>query len=181
MKIRFVALTILASAAFAAPAHAQFLENVARDYCINNQWPYPYVCWDRESVRTPFAIMADNGWRRQNLLSEHHFKDDQQLNDAGKQLVHWVLTQAPAERRTLLVREGDSPQKTASRMAAVEQYAAKSIPGGARPVIQTTTIAPAGYPAGWPHAQDQTLNRQFPAPRMPAYLPDTVKTTVQEN
>ena len=43
--------------------------------------------------------MVANGWRRQNLLSDYHFNEENpQLNLAGETKVHYILTQMPPNR-----------------------------------------------------------------------------------
>ena len=59
--------------------------NIKRGYHRNEAWPFPFFCPDRASVREPFRIMVDNGWRRQNLLGEHHFNaETNRLTTAGE-------------------------------------------------------------------------------------------------
>ena len=56
-----------------------------RDYHRNQCWPEPFIAGDRQAVKVPFEIMADNAWQRQLLLSDYHFVDGTtELNDAGK-------------------------------------------------------------------------------------------------
>ena len=45
-------------------------QRFGRDYHRNFCWPEPFVAGDRAAVITPFQIMADNAWERQNLLSD---------------------------------------------------------------------------------------------------------------
>ena len=55
------------------------------DYHRNHCWPEPFIPGDRASVNMPFVIMADNGWKRQNLLTHYHFVDGgTKLNQAGQ-------------------------------------------------------------------------------------------------
>src|SRR5262245_26550816 len=85
-------------------------------YHANAQWPWPYVCPDRIAVQEPFAIMVNNGWRRQNLLGAHHFiPETNQLNAAGQLRVQWIMTQAPPDRRGIYVERALDTRVNASR------------------------------------------------------------------
>ncbi len=145
-----------------------FLESIAQDYAQRNQWPFPYVCADREAVRAPFAIMVHNGWRRQNLLCEEHFKEGTaELTDAGRLKIQRIMTEVPAPHRTIYVRRADSPETTAARIQAVQELAAKFSPDGTPAVVQETTVAPAG----WSAERLDSINRKFhaavPVPQLP--------------
>jgi hypothetical protein len=169
MKVRLDVLFMvgLLGLLLAAPARAQCLERVVQsvvsDFRQANQWPYPYLGEDRQAVPAPFAIMVENGWRRQNLLADHHFKNEtDELNAAGEKMVRWILNEAPAQHRAIFVRRGDTVNATKSRLAAVEKFAAKASYDGTVPPITETTIRPAGYPADWPNAKDVTISRKWP-------------------
>ena len=74
------------------PAEANWLTEfahcIARDTKRRNCWPKPFVCPDRTDVRGPLALMVSNGWRRQNMLGDHHFVDEQTaLTEAGPDTV----------------------------------------------------------------------------------------------
>ncbi len=151
-----------------------FLEGIVDDFCRHNQWPHPYVCWDRQAIQAPFAAMIHNGWRRQNLLADHHFKDKSgQLTEAGESTVRWLVTEAPAQHRTIYVRRAATPELTSARLDAVQQFAAKVAPDGAAPQVLETHVSPAGYPAAWPPAKGGSVGRTFPV-SVPTkiYLPE---------
>lgn len=169
MKVRLDVLLMvgLLGLILAAPARAQCLERVVQsvvsDFRQANQWPYPYVCEDRLAVPAPFAVMVENGWRRQNLLADHHFKNDTgELNAAGEKMVRWIVNEAPTQHRAIFVRRADTVNTTKSRLAAVEKFAAKASYDGTVPPIAETSIRPAGYPADWPNAKDATISRKWP-------------------
>jgi hypothetical protein len=183
MKVRLDVLIVVALAGtlLAAPARAQCLEkavqSVVSDFRQANLWPYPYVCADREAVPPSFAIMVQNGWRRQNLLAEQHFKSDGgELNAAGEKMVRWIVNEAPTQHRAIFVRRTETPEGTKARLAAVEQFAAKVSMDGTVPSILETNIRSAGYPADWPNAKDSTISRKWPI-NVPnnIYLPEPNK------
>ena len=66
-------------------------------------------------------LMADNGWRRQNLLCDYHFSDDgQELTSAGQSRLQWIASQAPSNRRVVFVQQGPAPQLTSNRLDTVQ-------------------------------------------------------------
>jgi hypothetical protein len=128
------------------------VKNTARyikaGYHRNAVWPWPYFCPDRAAVREPFAIMVDNGWRRQNLLGPHHFDPEQNaLTTAGELKVRWIMTQAPPDRRSIFVERSIDSAVTAERIAAAERYAAQVAIDGQTPQVGDTHLVSEGRPA----------------------------------
>jgi len=145
-----------------------FLESIAQDYAERNHWPMPYVCPDREAVRAPFALMVHNGWRRQNMLCDEHFKEGTaELTEAGRLKVQRIMTEVPAPHRTIYVRRAESPEVTAARIQAVYDLAAKFSPDGSPPVVQETTVAPAGWSAERVDAVTRKFQTAVPVPQLP--------------
>jgi uncharacterized membrane protein YgcG len=160
-------LVITTGLAFAPPVEGQLLEQYALTFQRVNKWPQPWICPDRESVRAPMAVMAANGWRRQNMLTDFHFNDNNEVTEAGELLVRWVLTEAPRARRVIYVHCGTTTQDTATRIAAVAKAAQKVSPGQPLPPILETNISDAG----WPAREVEIITRRFyattPDPRLP--------------
>ena len=134
----------------------------------NLMWPNQYIQPSRRGICSAFATMADNGWRRNNLLGEYHFegKDRQELSEAGRRKAAWVLTQAPSNRRTIYVERAGNVDGTAERVAAVQDYAANMSPSAAVDV-QETHLRNEGHPAG---AVDAVFTG-FSANQLPPVLP----------
>src|SRR3990172_3467854 len=112
--------------AVATPAKAQWFSNfwdgVNRDCMRNKMWPEPFLQADRKATIAPFGVMVANGWRRQNLLSDYHFNEENpQLNLSGETKVHYILTQMPPQRRTIFVQRGPTPDVTAARIRMVNR------------------------------------------------------------
>jgi hypothetical protein len=165
---------VLAGMALAESAQAQVLEkfvnSCARDCKRNNCWPEPFVRTDRAAVRLPFDMMVQRGWQQQNLLSGLHFKDKgAELNEAGQAKIHWILTDAPRQHRTIFVQMADSPDQTAARVAAVQEVAGRvAINTDQMPMV----VAVAGSAPGWSAERADAVGRKFqtsmPAPVLPA-------------
>jgi hypothetical protein len=145
-----------------------FFEQFAADFAERNAWPYPYVCPDREAVRAPFAIMVQNGWRRQNMLTDAHFKDQgAELTDAGKLKIQWILTGVPSPHRTIFVHRADTPELTEARIRSVQQLASKGSPDGSVPAVLESTVSPAGWPADKADAVSRKFHTALPLPQLP--------------
>jgi len=160
----------------ATPARADFLEqfihNVIRDTKRNNCWPKPFLYPDRQAARVPFVLMVNNGWRRQNMLGDYHFRQDNgKLSESGRLKVQWILTEAPRHHRTIYVHRASSPEETATRMAVVRaQVFALVGTHGEPPAIVESSVSPAG----WPAERVDSIGRKFlstaPDPRLPTQV-----------
>ena len=138
-------------------------------YCANNHWPRYYVPPARCAVNSAYAVMINNGWRRQNLLGDYHFEPGtNQLTQAGKLKAKWVLTQAPEERRTIYVERGDSESTTASRIAAVHSWAGNQSSIAEPIMVNDTHLVSEGHPAGAVDNVFVGFQTNQPAPILPA-------------
>ena len=183
MMARFVQLAVLVaiSLAWITPARAgwiacvvdgtkAFCRSVARDTKRRNCWPEPFLRPDRHAARAPLAVMVSNGWRRQNLLADHHFIDQGgKLTEAGRMKIRWILTEAPQQHRTIYVHRAGDPQVTSARIDDVQQLAAQLVPEGALPLVLETSIPVRG----WPAARADMIGRKFEASTPEPRLPET--------
>ncbi len=143
-------------------------ELIGKDFCRRNSWPYPHICQDIASVRSPLVVQVANGWERQNLLADHYFDPiTQQLNEAGRRKVQWILLDAPEERRIVFVHRTISVDETNQRVAAVRNYMAELGPGAPTASVVVSTIPADGTSA----ARVDWVNRKFitvlPEPKLP--------------
>jgi hypothetical protein len=142
---------------------------VRSGYHENRLWPWPYICPDRAAVREPFAMMVDNGWRRQNLLGPHHFDPATgKLTTAGELKVHWIMTQAPPDRRQIFVERSLESSVTASRLDAAREYAARVAADGRTPLVNDTHLVSEGRPAATVDAVYTRFNESMQPPVLPA-------------
>jgi hypothetical protein len=142
---------------------------VRSGYHANKIWPWPYICPDRAAVREPFALMVDNGWRRQNLLGPHHFDPlSGQLTTAGELKVHWIMTQAPLDRRQIFVERSLDSAVTAGRVDAAREYAARVASDGRTPMVSDTNLVSEGRPASTVDAVYTRFNESMQPPVLPA-------------
>jgi hypothetical protein len=177
-----IAATLIAGAACAQPcgcgqgcsssqAYApSYWDECAAAFHDNLMWPKQYIHPSRRGICAAFAIQANNGWRRNNLLGKYHFNpEDQQLSDAGKAKVDWILTQAPPERRSIFVERAPEPQETANRIQAVQDLASTTGSHGAPVDVQESTLREVGHPAGTVDA----VFTGFSANQRPPMLPES--------
>ena len=133
-----------------------FLSGIARDTKRRNCWPEPFVYADRAAVRQTRAIQVSAGWERQNLLSEFHFlPGGNELTEAGRMRVQWIMNEVPEPHRQIYVHRADTPQETALRMQAVQRFVAQSPYAVNVPVIESTRTDD-----GWPADSIDSLSRK---------------------
>jgi len=165
-----IALTILTVNQTTADAGwHEFWDSVKRDYNRNHYWPHPFVEPDRNHVRAPIETMEANGWRRQNMLGSHHFDPEtSKLTRAGRLKVQWILTQAPAHRRSIFVERGANQRVTTARIDAVETTAMATMPMGTFPDVRDTHLVYEGRRADYVDSTLRRFNTSQPAPVLPA-------------
>lgn len=173
------AILVLVVAVAAGRAQAQYpaypagqqcegpVEYLARQYHELHIWPEPYLCPDRYATRAPFALMTQNGWRRQNILGAEHFKENgTELSETGRQRVEQIMTAVPAPHRAIFVSRSGSPEATAARIQAVAQFAATFTDGPPPEVAETVVPAPQ-WPADRADAVSRAYAKGMPAPMLP--------------
>ena len=168
---------VIGLVATVAPVNADwnsFWTGVERDRVRNNCWPEPFISIDRQAARAPISMMVAKGWQRQNLLGEHHFdKDKQALSQAGQIKLHWILTQAPVEQRTVFVERAHTEEDTTTRIDVVQQAATKLVAKGTLPQVVVSTMMSRGWPADYVDSINRKYGETTPPPRLPAYQSTT--------
>jgi hypothetical protein len=168
-RLIIFAIVTLTTIPASADALCDFFNNVVRDTKRRNCWPAPFECPDRQTVRTPFATMVHNGWRKQNTLSDFHFETTTgQLNEAGKLKIRWIILEAPLQHREIYVHIGQTPEETQTRLASVNDQAATLVPQNEIPPIMQTTISDSGSPADRVDLIERKYQSSMPAPRLPS-------------
>jgi len=146
----------------------EFWDRVHLDRARMNCWPEPFVHDDRNLVRRPLAAMTNRGWQLQNTLSDHFFNDaDQSLTRAGQFKLRWILTQAPAHRRTVYVLRSMDSYDTSERLAAVREYVSGIPQDEQQTEVLVSNRAPAGGSGDYFDQVDRQLKASIPAPRLP--------------
>ena len=146
------------------------LEAFCMGYRANRDWPAQYIPAARRGVHSFYDVMVHNGWRRQNLLGTYHFDPQtDELTDAGKLKVNWILSQTPHNRRTIYVQRGLAAEQTADRIASVQHWAGDRSPAIGTVDVYDTHIVAEGRSAG---TVDNVFTN-FQTNQMPPVLPAT--------
>jgi hypothetical protein len=165
--VGFVLVSLGCASQVTADMCSSFFSGIAKDVKRRQCWPAPFNASDRVAARLPFALMVNNGWRRQNMLGEFHFEPGTgQLTEAGRLKVRWILTTGPEQHRLLYVHTADTDRETAARMTAVQQLASQISPMNLPPITATSISD-----EGWSANQVDGISRKYlssqPNPRLP--------------
>ena len=157
-----------ARAQYGASRSPTIIEMFGSGYRANVIWPRQFVPAARRPVLETYAVMVNNGWRRQNLLGDYHFDPKtNELTRAGEMKVQWILTQAPAHRRSVFVQRASNQSETATRIAAVQGYSSQMSPHVGPVSVNDTHIVAEGHSAS---AVDNMFTG-FQANQLPPVLP----------
>jgi hypothetical protein len=174
MSARLLRCSLFAAIAFVTiPVQADwlcdFLHSIPQDTKRRNCWPQPFVCPDRQNLRTPFAIEVGNGWRKQNLLGDYYFESNTgELTEAGRLKIRWIAFEAPSQHRVIFVHVATTAEETAARMNAVHIFVTQLLPQGDLPSISETRISDDGSPADLVETISTKYKANMPSPRLPA-------------
>jgi hypothetical protein len=165
--VGFVLISLICASQASADLCTSFFNSIATDVKRRQCWPAPFMANDRVAARLPFAMMAANGWRRQNMLGEFHFEPGTgQLTEAGRLKVRWILTAGPEQHRAIYVHLADNNQEMVARMTAVQQYASQVTPMNL-PSIAATSIPDDGWSANEVDIIQRKYLSSQPSPRLP--------------
>lgn len=146
----------------------RFFRDIGRSSARNNAWPDPFIPADRQAVRAPLATVADNGWRYNNILHDHHFDESGRLNEAGDRMVRTITQEHPTGRRSVYIVRSNEPQITEARFASAYQTVNRYLLPGDVAQVGETVIRPEGWPASFVVAVDRAFVESIPQPRLPA-------------
>jgi uncharacterized membrane protein YgcG len=135
-------------------------------YHHTHYWPHPYVCDDRSYVASMLQQQSANGWIHATTLHDYHFDPEtHQLNTAGQSHLAWILTDVPAQFRTVYIAQGADAVVGQTRSALAQQLAPQLVPGGAAAYV----VKPDRF-LGRPAQEIDTLQRldlqSIPRPRL---------------
>jgi hypothetical protein len=145
-----------------------FFNSCKQDFRRNNAWPEPFIWPDRAAACAPFGVMIHNGWRMQNTLAAHHFREGtDELTEAGKLRVLWIVTEAPPQYRTIYIERADNAEITGGRIRNVSIAAQGLSMDGVAPPVMATGVAARGWPADQIDATTRRWYDTAPDPRLP--------------
>lgn len=144
-----------------------FIRHVIADWRENNLWPNELPELDRQQVHSTMEMIIQNGWRRQNLLSDFHFDPGTgHLNASGQEKLRWILWEVPEKHRLVYVSRAVNPSETAARMASVQKVAAQLVGDRPLPPILESELSPIGWPASQVDAIQRKYQETTPPPRL---------------
>ncbi|HUY32566.1 MAG TPA: hypothetical protein VMV69_07265 [Pirellulales bacterium] len=162
---RFTWILLALAAWFPQRAEAGNFKKVFRR---NNCWPQPFIITDRIAVRTTMAVQVNKGWCIQNTLHDEHFDPETgMLNEAGELKIRDILTENPADHRTVYVLRANKPALTAARHQSVGEFASKITENGEVPQIAETRIRPRTASADYINTIGTRYAQSTPDPRLP--------------
>lgn len=164
VALLFAASSVPAQAQWLADFFHQFPTSYKRNVC----WPKPFVQQDEAAVYAPFGAMVSNGWRKETLLGSHHFDENGNLSSAGEEKVRWILTQAPAQHRTIFVERGRTRKQTLARIDTVQQHVAAIAEGAEMPPVLETHLVSEGRPGAYVYDNMTRFSQKQPDPVLPA-------------
>ncbi len=157
------------TSAIAQQPEPSFWHRMKLDWKRRNAWPEPFIYADRCNTWAPFGLMAEKGWHSQNTLGHHHFDfNSQQLTEAGRLKLEWILTQNPPDRRTVFVVRGNNDEMTSVRRDSVQQQTAQLVTTGMLPDIREADLQPRAWSAAEIDAIGRKAYSTMPEPRLPA-------------
>ena len=143
-------------------------QQIAEQRAQNNLWPQQYLDTDRCRAKSPFDTMVRNGWRRQNLVGEHHFNDDStRLTESGRLRIQWIMTQAPPQYRQVYVERSLKEGYTDRRIQLAQEFAMQIAGNQADPVVQDTHLISDGRPAAVVDYVNTQFQENMPIPQLP--------------
>ena len=159
-----------------APRPCAPSEPCVHRYHTAHYWPDPYRWQDRDSVRYHFAAQSAAGWMTNATLYDQHFDPEtQEINDAGRVHLKWILLYAPPQRRTPWVQAADTPLANQTRLASV-QAEAVAIAGNTCPTIALRVCQPYGGSAQEVDLIRRSYLESIPVPRV-SFIPQNGSST----
>ncbi|RMF38546.1 MAG: hypothetical protein D6753_15665 [Planctomycetota bacterium] len=138
------------------------------DFHRNRLWPHPFRAQDSAAVMRFFDVQRDNGWRLHNTLGAGMFDSNtNQLTDAGRMHLRWIVLRAPEERRVVFVLRGRNDSETATRVEAAQLAISEMIPVGPLPPIYLTDQDAPGSSGAYQTTINRAMTSSVPAPRLP--------------
>jgi hypothetical protein len=173
LRVRVSLLTLAIGLTSLNSAHAgwhEFWDRVHLDFHRNNCWDEPFTSIDRRATRAPFAAMVENGWRAQNTLGLYYFHPETHvLNEAGERKLHWIVTSAPEQFRTVYVTGSYQPDVAEKRVDSVQQALVRMLPDQPLPAVIPAKGEPRAWPAEYIDTIDRKIHASIPNPRLPAF------------
>jgi hypothetical protein len=117
-------------------------------YHAAHYWPHPYVCEDRNSVRSMAELQINNGWISETTIYDYHFDEETlELNHSGELHLRWIMQHAPEHRRLVWVQTAFNTDVSQQRLDNVRESAIAMVGEANIPPISLRVATPTGRPA----------------------------------
>lgn len=143
-------------------------QQFSHTYHSAHYWPLPYVCQDREYVRSIVQTQMNNGWQEETTLYARHFSEDQTLNVPGQLHLVDILEVTPAQYRTVYVQSSYNPDVDNARVANVQQMVAELTGGTEQIPVSVRRGRDYSRPASEVKIINDLYNASVPVPRLGA-------------
>ena len=131
-------------------------------------WPYPYQDEDRSVLRNALTQQTQAGWMAATTLFDQYFDSEtNELSQAGRVHLRWIMQYAPPSRRSAYVAAADTPAHSQIRLASVQSEAAVIAAGGQIPSITLRTCQSVGTSAEMVDRVHRSYIESTPTPRIP--------------
>lgn len=136
-------------------------------YHTQHYWPDPYRWQDRGVVRAAVEQQRSAGWMTATTLYASHFDPEtNELNQAGKLHLKWIMLHVPPTRRTTWVQAGDDAETSKVRLASVKNAVASTF-GNDCPPVMLRVCEQYGGSALEVDLVNRAYRSSWPVPRIP--------------
>lgn len=149
------------------PRSNQEPQQFSHTYYAEHYWPLPYVCQDRDAVRSMMETQVALGWQEETTLYNRHFHEEtQQLTRAGELHLEYILHVVPVDRRAVYIQSTYDTALDAMRTDAVNSV----MSGIGGNVGSVSVCVRECQQVGRPAAEVQQINERYttttPSPRI---------------
>ncbi len=143
-------------------------QQFSHTYHSAHYWPLPYVCQDREYVRSIVNTQLANGWTEGTTLYDRHFGEDQMLNVPGELQLIDIMEITPSAYRTIYVQSSYNADIDNARVSNVQQMVAQITGGTDMVPVSIRRGRDYSRPASEVQSINDLYNQSLPVPRLGA-------------
>lgn len=138
-----------------------------QDYYRNKMWPMPFQTQDTRSVMSYFDAQRNKGWQLHNTVGTAMYQPGTgQLTNSGMAHLHWIVNQAPQQRRTVFILQAETAEETAARVEATQLAISKLVPVGPLPQLYLTNREAPGSSGLYQTSINRAMTTSVPSPRL---------------
>ena len=151
----------------ARPRSTEEPQQFSHTYYSEHYWPLPYVCQDRESVKTFMETQTALGWQEETTLYSRHFDEiTEKLSRAGELHLEYILHVVPLERRSVYIQSTYDDTLDSVRTESVSAAMARMPQGAGNVIVAIRDCQQFGRPAAEVQMINTMYNSSMPSPRL---------------